>query len=171
VGPNCIDHVIGVVKAYTTRVGEGPFPTEFDPYHMELIRNKGEEYGATTGRPRRCGWFDALIVKYSVMINGIDQLVITKLDVLDTLPSIKICVGYKFKGKIIKHYPIETEVLEKITPVYINMPGWQTDTSATKKFGKLPKRAQKYLRKIEELVGAKITMVSVGSERSQTIIL
>jgi adenylosuccinate synthase len=171
VGPNCIDHVIGVVKAYTTRVGEGPFPTEFDPYHMELIRNKGEEYGATTGRPRRCGWFDALIVKYSVMINGIDQLVITKLDVLDTLPSINICVGYKFKGKILKDYPIETEVLEKIKPVYIKMLGWQTDTSATKKYGALPKNAQKYLRKIEELVGAKITMVSVGSERSQTIIL
>jgi adenylosuccinate synthase len=171
VGPNCIDHVIGVVKAYTTRVGEGPFPTEFDPYHMELIRNKGEEYGATTGRPRRCGWFDALIVKYSVMINGIDQLVITKLDVLDTLPSINICVGYKLKGKIIKDYPLETEVLKEIKPVYIKMPGWQVDTSGVKKFGKLPKNAQKYLRKIEELVGAKITMVSVGSERSQTIIL
>ncbi len=170
-GPNCIDHVMGVVKAYTTRVGEGPFPTEFDPYHMELIRNKGEEYGATTGRPRRCGWFDALIVKYAVMINGIDQLVITKLDVLDTLPRIKICVGYKLKEKIIRDYPIESEILAKIEPVYITMSGWQADTSGVKKFSQLPDNAKKYLRKIETLVGAKVTMISVGSERSQTIIL
>ncbi|MBN1493739.1 MAG: adenylosuccinate synthase [Candidatus Omnitrophica bacterium] len=171
VGPNHIDHVMGVVKAYTTRVGEGPFPTEFDPYHMELIRNKGEEYGATTGRPRRCGWFDAIIVKYSVMINGIDQLVITKLDVLDTLPSIKVCVGYKYKGKILKDYPIDTGVLDHITPVYKTVPGWRQTTSQIKRYGDLPLNAKKYLRMLESLVGAKIKMVSVGSKRSQTIMV
>ncbi|MFC1809426.1 adenylosuccinate synthase [Candidatus Omnitrophota bacterium] len=171
VGPNYIDHVMGVVKAYTTRVGEGPFPTEFDPYHMELIRKKGEEYGATTGRPRRCGWFDAVIVNYSVMINGIDQLVITKLDVLDELPMIKVCIGYKHKRKVLTEYPIETSILDEITPVYKEFPGWKQDTSKVRKYKDLPINAKKYLRAIEQLVSAKIKMVSVGSKRAQTIIL
>ena len=171
IGPNHIDHVLGVVKAYTTRVGEGPFPTEFSARLMDLIRKKGEEFGATTGRPRRCGWFDAVIGKHSVMINGIDQLVVTKLDVLDILPTIKVCVGYKYKGKILKNYPIQTELLTKIKPVYKEVKGWCADTSQVRTFKKLPRAARSYLSLIEDLVDARITMVSVGSRRSQTIMV
>lgn len=171
VGPTKIDHVLGVIKAYTTRVGEGPFPTEFDPYYMELIRTKGEEFGATTGRPRRCGWFDVLIAKYAVMINGVDQLVVTKLDVLDELDTIKVCVGYQYKGTIIRDYPTKTEILENATPVYEEFPGWNTDTSGIRSFKDLPRKAQQYLKAIEKMVQAKVVMVSVGADRDQTIIV
>lgn len=169
VGPNRIDKVIGVVKAYTTRVGEGPFPTQFGPALMEIIRKKGREYGATTGRPRRCGWFDAVIGRYSVMINGIDELVVTKLDVLDDLDKIKVCVGYKYKGKIYKEFPTNMSIVENCEPVYEAHDGWKTDTSAAGGFKGLPQNAKRYINRLEALLGARVSMISTGSERKQLI--
>ncbi|MDD5449117.1 MAG: adenylosuccinate synthase [Candidatus Omnitrophica bacterium] len=169
VGPNKIDKVIGVVKAYTTRVGEGPFPTEFGPELMQVIRNKGKEYGATTGRPRRCGWFDAVIARYSVMLNGIDEIVVTKLDVLDDLEKIKICVGYKYKGKIYKDFPTDMSLLKYSQPVYEECDGWLADTSVIETFSGLPDNAKKYINKLERLLLARVSMISIGSERKQLI--
>lgn len=166
-GPSKIDKVIGVVKAYTTRVGEGPFPTEFGPDLMEVIRKKGKEYGATTGRPRRCGWFDSLIVRHSALVNSLDAIVVTKLDVLDELKTIKIAVAYKYKGKIYKDFPANIEMLWDVEPVYEELPGWEEDTSRVGSFSKLPANAKKYLRKLESLIGVKIELVSVGSRREQ----
>lgn len=169
VGPSRIDKVIGVVKAYTTRVGEGPFPTEFGPELMERIRRKGKEYGATTGRPRRCGWFDAVIGRYSVMVNGIDELVITKLDVLDDLDTIKVCVGYKYKGSIYREFPTNMGIIGDCEPVYETHKGWREDTSNVLKFKDLPQNAKKYINRLEELLGSKVSMVSTGSKRDQVI--
>jgi len=169
VGPNKIDKVLGVVKAYTTRVGEGPFPTEFTPTLMKEIRKKGKEYGATTGRPRRCGWFDAIIGRYSVLINGIDELVVTKLDVLDDLAKIKICVDYIYKGKLYKEYPTNMNIVQRCEPVYEVHDGWSEDTSTIKQFAKLPVNAKKYIKRVQELLGAKVSMVSTGSKRKQLI--
>ena len=169
VGPSRINKALGVVKAYTTRVGEGPFPTEFNAVLMKKIRSRGQEFGATTGRPRRCGWFDAVIVRHSVGINGLDAIAVTKLDVLDSMPSLKICVGYKYKGKIHKDFPADIEVLWKAKPVYEEHAGWMQDTSKVKKFARLPLNARKYLKRLELLAGAKIEIVSVGSERNQTL--
>jgi len=171
VGPSRIDKVIGVVKAYTTRVGEGPFPTEFPADLMELIRKKGKEFGATTGRPRRCGWFDSVIVRYSVAVNGIDEIVVTKLDVLDDLESIKICTGYRYKGKSYNSFPSSIDVLTGCEPVYEEMPGWKKDTTATTSYSKLPAAAKNYLKRIQKLVGTRIVLVSVGSDRKQTFSL
>ncbi len=168
VGPTMIDKVIGVVKAYTTRVGEGPFPTEFTSQLMARIRKKGKEFGATTGRPRRCGWFDSVIVKHSIMVNGIDEIVVTKLDVLDDLDSIKICVSYKFEGKIYKDFPTNIRVLAGCEPVYEELPGWKTDTTRVTSYPKLPKNAKNYLKRIQALLKTRIVLVSVGSERKQT---
>jgi len=168
VGPTKIDKVIGVVKAYTTRVGEGPMPTEFGPDLMDRIRKKGKEFGATTGRPRRCGWFDSLVVGHSVMVNGIDEIVVTKLDVLDDLDSIKICTAYKFEGKIYKRFPANIRVLEGCQPVYEDMPGWGVDTTRITSYSRLPKNAKNYLKRIQDILGAKIVLISVGSERKQT---
>jgi len=169
VGPSRIGKVIGIVKAYTTRVGEGPFPTEFSDRLMKQIRNKGNEFGATTGRPRRCGWFDALIVKHSVMVNGIKEIILTKLDVLDDLESISICTGYVYKRKRYRTFPSNTEILFNVKCEYETLPGWQCDTSDIKSFNKLPKNAKNYLKKLSDLTGAKISMVSVGSERKQIL--
>ncbi len=169
VGPSRINKVIGVVKAYTTRVGEGPFPTEFSKGLMGIIRDKGKEFGATTGRPRRCGWFDALIVKQAVMVSGITEIVVTKLDVLDNLEKIKICTGYKYKGKNINSFPTNTEMLFEAAPQYEELPGWLSDTSGILSFDKLPKKAKKYLSRLSNLVGARISMISIGSERRQTL--
>jgi adenylosuccinate synthase len=168
VGPSKIDKAIGIVKAYTTRVGEGPFPTQFDECLLEQIRTKGGEFGATTGRPRRCGWFDAIVVKHSVRVNGLDEIVITKLDVLDELKTLKICTAYKYKGKTYKDFPSDIEVLANCEPVYESMPGWMSDTGNVTSFGKLPKNAKNYLRRIEELLGTKISLISVGCDREQT---
>jgi adenylosuccinate synthase len=170
IGPTRIDSVIGVMKAYTTRVGYGPFPTELTGEEGEYFREIGQEYGATTGRPRRCGWFDAVIARYARRINGINKLAITKLDVLDQLEEIKICVAYKYNGKIIEEFPADMNILEEIEPIYETMPGWQQDTSGMKTFEELPEKAKDYLQKISELTGAKIAIVSVGQARSQTII-
>ncbi len=169
VGPSRIGKVTGVVKAYTTRVGEGPFPTEFSDKLMNIIRHKGKEFGATTGRPRRCGWFDTLIVKHAVMVSGITEIVVTKLDVLDGLEKIKICTGYKYKGKSCKAFPANIEMLFNVKPQYEELPGWMSDTSGIQSFNKLPRNAVRYLKRLSDLVGAKISMVSVGSERKQTL--
>lgn len=168
VGPTRIGKVIGVVKAYTTRVGEGPFPTEFNKDLMETIRRKGKEFGATTGRPRRCGWFDSVIVKHSVMVNGIDEIVVTKLDVLDDLESIKICTAYKFGGKIYTDFPSRVRVLTGCEPVYEDLPGWKEDTTRVTSYARLPRRAKNYLKRIQALLKTKIVLVSVGSDRKQT---
>ncbi|MCK9571983.1 MAG: adenylosuccinate synthetase, partial [Candidatus Omnitrophica bacterium] len=169
IAPVKIDKVIGVVKAYTTRVGEGPFPTEFDSKFAEFLRAKGNEFGATTGRPRRCGWFDGLMLKESVMLNGISELCVMKMDVLDGLPSVKICVAYKYKGKQFKEFPHDAEVLANAKPVYIEMPGWAESANKPSSYKELPLKAREYLKRLEGLSGAKITMVSVGSRRKETI--
>jgi len=169
VSPTKIDKVIGVTKAYTTRVGEGPFPTEFEPELLKKIREKGKEFGATTGRPRRCGWLDAVILKYAIMINGLTELALTKLDVLDDIDSIKVCAAYKYKDKILKDFPSNMEVLSECTPVYEELPGWKEDTSSVTKYRKLPLKARKYIIYISKFLNTKITMISVGSERSQTL--
>ena len=168
VGPSRIDKVVGVVKAYTTRVGEGPFPTEFGVDYMERIRQKGGEFGATTGRARRCGWFDSVLVKNSVEINGIDQVVITKIDVLDELEKIKICVAYEYKGKTYRNIPGNPDFLEKCVPVYEEHRGWMRDTSSVTAYEDLPPEAIRYLKRISELIGTEIMLVSVGKSRKQT---
>lgn len=170
IGPSRIDQVLGVVKAYTTRVGEGPFPTEFGPRLMDIIRQKGGEFGATTGRARRCGWFDSVLVRNSVDINGIDKVVITKLDVLDELEKIKICTGYEYKGKMYYNIPGDPHFLDKCKPVYEEHEGWQKDTSSITSCEDLPDNARKYLNRIRELIGTDIMLVSVGKSRKQTLI-
>ena len=169
VGPTKINKAIGVVKAYTTRVGEGPFPTEFKDDLMEKIRSKGKEFGATTGRARRCGWFDAVIVRHSVIINGLSEIAVTKLDVLDEMEKIKICTGYKYKGELYKDFPSDIDVLNHCTPVYEEHNGWMKDTSSITKYKDLPKNAKSYLNRLSKLLSVKIAMVSVGSKRGQEI--
>ena len=169
ISPSRINKVIGVVKAYTTRVGEGPFPAEFSGELMNKIRNKGKEFGATTGRPRRCGWFDAVLVKYAVMLNDLKEVAVTKLDVLDNLERIKICTSYEYKGKKLDNLPSSAEMFSEIKPIYEELPGWMRDIGKIKKYKDLPENAKRYLARISELINAKITIVSVGSEREQTI--
>ncbi len=164
-----INRVIGVTKAYTTRVGEGPFPTQFDSSLMEKVRSRGKEYGATTGRPRRCGWLDALMLKLSVRINGISELAVMKLDVLDDLAEIKICTGYKFKGKIFKEIPQCSEVFFKAKPIYETLKGWLVDTSFAKRYSDLPIQARAYIQRIERLSGVPVKFISVGSKREEII--
>ncbi|MBU1062497.1 MAG: adenylosuccinate synthase [Candidatus Omnitrophica bacterium] len=167
VGPTKISKVIGVVKAYTTRVGEGPFPTEFNKSLMEKIRCKGKEFGATTGRPRRCGWFDALIVRHAVGVNGLTEVAVTKLDVLDEMKDIKICIGYKYKGKIYEDFPADIDVLYNGKPLYEEHKGWLQDTGSVTRYRDLPKKARAYLERLAEITKVKIGMVSVGSKRNQ----
>ncbi len=164
-----IDRVIGIIKAYTTRVGNGPFPTELEGGLGEKIREMGSEYGATTGRPRRCGWFDSVAARYGVRINDVNALAVTKLDVLDTLDEIKICTGYEYKGQILGHFLTDGCVLTECTPVYETVPGWKKTISDVEIFGKLPGAAKNYLERISELAGAPIGIVSVGAKRDQTI--
>jgi len=169
VPPTRIDKVIGVVKAYTTRVGEGPFPTEFGAKFSEFIRQKGHEFGATTGRPRRCGWFDSVMVREAVMLNGITELALTKLDVLDGLKTIELAVGYKYKGKVFKEFPADFDALSKSKPVYKKVPGWAEPSAACRRYKDLPANAKSYISLLEDLLKARITMVSVGCGRLQTI--
>ncbi|HNS71987.1 MAG TPA: adenylosuccinate synthase [bacterium] len=171
VGPTRIDNVLGVVKAYTTRVGMGPMPTEFDTEFGDHMRKLGGEYGATTGRPRRCGWFDAVVVRMAAMINSLTHLAITKLDVLDTLPEIRICTAYRYQGRVLEHYPAELWIQEQLEPVYESHPGWLTSTQSARSFEELPENARKYLRRISELTRTPISLISVGSKRSQTIFM
>jgi len=169
VGPDRIGQVILVAKAYTTRVGHGPFPTEFDPKMSELIRNKaGDEFGRTTGRPRRCGWFDAVMVRRAVKLNGASELAITKLDVLDGLNQLKIAVEYQGYGR--DEYPWSATELERCRVRYLAMPGWSQRIKDIRRFQDLPSNARRYIQKIEQLTGVKVSMISVGAERKQTII-
>ena len=168
VPPHRIDNVMGVLKAYTTRVGEGPFTTEDDALG-DRFHAMGREFGATTGRARRCGWFDAVSTRYSVILNGIDELAITNLDGLDGVETIKICVAYRLDGKVLDFPPTDSEHLSRCEPVYIEMPGWMKSTEKAKKFSELPPKARAYVKKIAELTGAKLSIVSIGPARAQTI--
>lgn len=171
VGPGKIDKVVGVVKAYTTRVGEGPFPTELHCEMGDTIREAGHEFGTVTGRPRRCGWLDACIVKYAGQVSGLDALAITRLDILDGLDSIKLCVGYLYNGEIIKEYPASLKVLSKVEPVYEEFAGWKTDTTKVRRYEDLPAAARAYLERLSEVTGVRLGIVSVGPNREQTIIM
>ncbi len=170
VPPHRMDRVLGVMKAYTTRVGEGPFPTENDALG-DLLHGMGREYGATTGRARRCGWFDAVSTRYAGMVNGIDDVAVTNLDGLDTLATLKICTHYKLGRKTLEYPPTDARELQACRPVYIEMPGWQSPTHEAKTFEQLPANARAYLHKIAELTEAKLTIASVGPDREQTIVL
>lgn len=166
-----IDKVVGVAKSYSTRVGEGPFPTELPLALSEFLRNKGNEFGATTGRPRRCGWFDAVMVAEAIAINGISELAITKLDVLGNLKKIKICIAYKYKGKVFRKFPYDPEVLEKGSCVWEEHRGWQEDLSRIRRYPDLPGNAKDYIKRLQDLLKTKISILSVGSHRDQTILL
>ncbi len=169
ISPRALDECIGVVKAYTTRVGSGPLPTEFDDMMGEKVRKLGNEYGATTGRPRRCGWFDAVVVRYAVRVNGLSALAVTKLDVLDTLEQIGLCTGYQIDGQLVTEFPGDLADLEQIKPHYEWFDGWMTSTADARTIEALPKAARAYLDRIEELVESPIRYVSVGTRRDQII--
>jgi adenylosuccinate synthase len=171
VGPTAINQVVGVVKAYTTRVGNGPFPTELSNETGAELRRIGGEFGTTTGRPRRCGWFDAPVVRKAVRVNGLTHLAITKLDVLDTFKEIKICVNYKLDGKELQNFPNRPAQVELCEPVYETVPGWECSTSKCRSWNDLPPNAQKYLTKISELADVKIGIVSVGAKRDESIVV
>ncbi|MBW7888362.1 MAG: adenylosuccinate synthase [Bacteroidetes bacterium] len=168
--PTSVKKVIGIAKAYSTRVGNGPYPSELHDSTGEQLRKLGHEYGATTGRPRRCGWLDMVALKYSIMVNGINEIALTKLDVLDTFDEIKICTAYKVNGKILKNFPTDVQTLEHVEPVYQTYKGWKENISDRKKFKQLPKQTAKYIETIEKLSGTKISIVSVGARRDQTIV-
>ena len=169
VSPKQIHEIIGITKAYATRVGSGPFPTEIDGEQGEHIRKKGGEFGSTTGRPRRCGWFDAVAIRHSVRISGVDSLIMTKMDVLDDQETIRICTGYKSNKKVYHNFPADLDVLENCEPVYEEVSGWMEDTSKVRDVKSLPGKAMDYIRKVEEIIGLKVKMVSVGPERLQII--
>ena len=166
--PNKIDNVIGIVKAYTTRVGNGPFPTELLDEDGEKLRKVGAEFGATTGRPRRCGWFDAFLVRYSAMVNGIDSVAITKLDVLSDFDEIKVCTGYTIDGKLIRSFPTDVERLSFAVPVYETLQGWKTDITNCLSYNELPQLTKEYLTYISEKAGINVNIISVGPKRKQT---
>jgi adenylosuccinate synthase len=168
--PTSVSSIIGIVKAYSTRVGNGPFPTELNDTTGETLRKIGHEFGATTGRPRRCGWLDMVSLKYSLMVNGISEIALTKLDVLDSFDEIRICVGYKSGGKLLKSFPTDVHTLETVEPVYQSYKGWNEDITGTKKWKQLPKRTAKYVETIEKLSGVMVSIVSVGARRDQTIV-
>ena len=170
VGPKRINTVVGVVKAYSTRVGAGPFPTELLDEIGDQIREEGHEYGTTTGRPRRCGWLDAMVVRYAAMLSGMDYLAITRLDILDKLPKIKMCVGYKMDGKIFKGMPASLKGLAAVEPVYEEFEGWQTRTCDIRKYEDLPVQARTYLERLEEVTGIPVGIVSIGPGREQTML-
>jgi len=169
--PTAVTSIIGVVKAYSTRVGNGPFPTEQENEFGEFLRTKGGEYGSTTGRPRRCGWLDLFSLQYSVRVNGIEKIAVTKLDVLDELDELKVCIGYKIGNKKLTHFPTDSQRLEQVEPVYRTFKGWKTQTSDVRSYSKLPKEAKQYLEALSKMIGAKLWMVSVGARRDQTLIV
>ena len=171
IGPMHLHYVLGITKAYTTRVGEGPFPTELSDDVGERLRQRGQEFGATTGRPRRTGWFDAAALKRSIQLNGVSGLCITKLDVLDGAEALKICVGYDMGGTLSDILPVGAEELERCVPVYEEMPGWRESTVGVKAHDKLPKAARDYLARVEKLCGVPVDMISTGPERDETIVL
>ena len=177
IGPRAIDYVLGITKAYTTRVGSGPFPTELYDGNTLMdevgarLAERGHEFGSTTGRPRRCGWFDAVALRRSALINSVSGLCITKLDVLDGLDQIRICVGYKCNGEVRDTPPVGAEAFEKCEPVYVDMPGWQGSNVGLKSYDELPENARSYLKRIEEVTSIPVDIISTGPERSETIIL
>ena len=170
ISPKVIDHILGITKAYITRVGEGPLPTEMDPKLGEEVRREGDEFGASTGRPRRCGWFDSVVVRYANRINGLDALAITKLDVFDTLEEIKVCTHYSYRGNRIDEFPGELSMLKNCEPVYETLSGWRESTAGIQKVSDLPTKARCYLEAIEKLCGVSVEMVSTGPERRATIV-
>lgn len=171
VSPREIHEVVGISKAYVTRVGSGPFPTELLEETGEKLRQIGGEFGATTGRPRRCGWFDAMVIRYAVRINGLTGIALTKLDVLSDFDTIKVCTGYTFEGQELETLPAKLETFENCVPVYEELPGWNTDITGVRSFDQLPENAKKYVKRLEELAGCPIVMVSVGPRRDQTMML
>ena len=170
VAPGTLNRIVGIVKAYTTRVGSGPFPTELLDDTGSYLRTKGHEFGATTGRPRRCGWLDAVVLRETVRLNGLTDIALTKLDVLQNLPALQICVAYDLDGKRLEYLPQEEGALGRVTPVYEELPGFEDDISECTAFEELPGTVQGYIRRIEELSGVKVSMISVGADRRQTIV-
>jgi adenylosuccinate synthase len=171
VGPTHIDGVVGVMKAYATRVGEGPFPTELTDATGDILRERGQEYGATTGRPRRCGWLDAVALRYAVRVNGLSTLALTKLDVLDTLPRIRVCTAYQYRGGWLTAFPTETGILAECTPAYEDLPGWEASTIGALTLEQLPKTCRAYLDRLQELARVDISLISTGPRRDQTILV
>ena len=171
ISPKQIDQIIGVFKAYTTRVGGGPMPTELKDKTGEFIRERAHEYGATTGRPRRCGWFDAVAGRFSAQINGFTGIALTRLDVLDALDSIKVCTGYQVEGNVLKAFPGDLAILGKCQPIYEELPGWRTETSTIRNIKQLPSQAQRYISRLEELLSCPMSIISVGANRHQTIMV
>ena len=169
ISPKHVHSIIGVTKAYTTRVGGGPFPTEALDAIGETIRTRGNEFGSTTGRPRRCGWYDGPAGRYASMINGLDSVAITKIDVLDTFAEIPVCLDYKYKGSVLKEFPADAAILANVEPVYKTLPGWQTSLAGLKEWTALPAAAQDYLKFLSDYLGVKISMVSTGPARDETI--
>jgi adenylosuccinate synthase len=171
VPPTRITGIVGVSKAYTTRVGSGPFPTEDQAAAGELLRERGQEYGAVTRRSRRCGWMDLPVLRYSATVNGLDSLIITKLDILDTMEEIPVCVSYELEGSLVEEMPPEAEALQKVRPIYRTLPGWKQSTFGLQRYEDLPQQARSYLEFISEQLGTEISMISTGPEREQTVIL
>lgn len=170
IGPTRVSRVVGVYKAYITRVGGGPMPTEMKDATGDFIRERAHEYGATTGRPRRCGWFDAVAARFTVRVNGVTDIAMTRLDVLDTLPSLKVCTGYKLDGETVSEFPAVTGLLDRCQPVYEELAGWQVPTSDIRQYRQLPALARKYISRLEEMVSCRVSIVSVGAKREQTIV-
>ncbi len=171
IAPTRVDRVVGIFKAYTTRVGEGPFPTELEDEHGQFLRDAGHEYGTTTGRPRRCGWADVVIGRFAQRINGITDLVITKLDVLTGLDTIPVCVAYDVQGERFDEMPVNQSDFHHARPVYEELPGWQEDITGCRTFEELPAAAQAYVRRLEELIGTRVSVIGVGPGRDQSIVL
>ena len=169
ISPTRINAVLGVYKAYCTRVGAGPMPTELKDETGDLIRERGHEYGTVSGRPRRCGWFDAVAARFSHRVNGFTGAAITRLDILDVLPSLKICVGYKLDGKTVDYFPGSVAALAKCQPIYEELPGWQAPTSDIRSYNRLPAEARQYIKRLEELIGCPVNLICVGPEREQVI--
>jgi adenylosuccinate synthase len=168
--PRAVHGVLGVAKAYLTRVGEGPFPTELSGAIGDRLRETGMEYGASTGRPRRCGWYDAVALRYAVRINGIDSIALTKLDVLDGLETIEICTAYQIGGRTVTEFPSDLNTCGPITPVYESCPGWTAPSKGVRDYAQLPAAAQRYIRRLEEVSGVPVGLISTGSDRNETII-
>jgi adenylosuccinate synthase len=170
VGPSAMHYVLGITKAYTTRVGSGPFPTELFDDVGQYLGEKGHEFGATTGRARRCGWFDAAALKRSIQINGVSGLCVTKLDVLDGLETVRVCVGYKIDGEVCDILPVGAESITDVEPIYEDLPGWSDTTVGVQEFDKLPQKAQTYLKRMEALCEVPVDVVSTGPDRVETIV-
>jgi adenylosuccinate synthase len=167
--PRAVDRVVGITKAYTTRVGGGPFPTELTDALGDRLRVDGDEYGSTTGRPRRCGWFDAVVVRQAVALSGIDGLALTKIDVLTGLDPLRVCVGYELDGRRLERPPATQRAWEHLRPVYEELPGWREPLGAARTLAELPANARRYVERLEALVGARVALLSVGAQRDQTI--